>query len=94
MTSKIEGRGNDIKTNVYGWYCKHVGKACVLNNEVFWFWSWTQSNFDEKNGSSHVNEVRDTAKLAGLVENFINKYVKCYGCGNRETIILFNFITK
>ncbi|GAB4861397.1 Eukaryotic translation initiation factor 5A-1 [Ancistrocladus abbreviatus] len=50
-----------------------------------------QSKFDEKTGTSHVNGAHDTAKLAGLLENFIKKYVQCYGCGNPETEIL---ITK
>ncbi|KAK4426589.1 Eukaryotic translation initiation factor 5 [Sesamum alatum] len=50
-----------------------------------------QSKFDEKTGTSLVNGAHDTAKLAGLLENFIKKYVQCYGCGNPETEIL---ITK
>ncbi|XP_076928504.1 eukaryotic translation initiation factor 5-like [Bidens hawaiensis] len=50
-----------------------------------------QSKFDEKTGVSLVNGSHDTAKLAGLLENFIKKYVQCYGCGNPETEIL---ITK
>ncbi|KAM7278793.1 hypothetical protein ACFE04_005927 [Oxalis oulophora] len=43
------------------------------------------------NWDSLVNGSHDTAKLAGLLENFIKKYVQCYGCGNPETEIL---ITK
>ena len=50
-----------------------------------------QSKFDEKTGTSHVNGAHDTTKLAGLLENFIKKYVQCYGCGNPETEII---ITK
>ncbi|XP_031116440.1 eukaryotic translation initiation factor 5-like isoform X3 [Ipomoea triloba] len=50
-----------------------------------------QSKFDEKNGTSLVNGAHETAKLAGLLENFIKKYVQCYGCGNPETEII---ITK
>ncbi|KAE8666612.1 Eukaryotic translation initiation factor 5 [Hibiscus syriacus] len=50
-----------------------------------------QSKFDEKTGTSLVNGAHDTAKLAGLLENFIKKYVQCYGCGNPETEII---ITK
>ncbi|OAY66613.1 Eukaryotic translation initiation factor 5 [Ananas comosus] len=41
--------------------------------------------------TSLVNGAHDTAKLAGLLENFIKKYVQCYGCGNPETEIV---ITK
>ncbi|KAG4914198.1 hypothetical protein JHK82_054780 [Glycine max] len=75
MITKIEGRGNGIKTNVVNMV--DIGKAC--------------SKFDEKTGTSHVNGAHDTVKLAGLLENFIKKYVQCYGCGNPETEII---ITK
>ncbi|KAK9743338.1 hypothetical protein RND81_03G233300 [Saponaria officinalis] len=50
-----------------------------------------QSKFDEKTGTSLVNGSHDTSKLAALLENFIKKYVQCYGCGNPETEVL---ITK
>ncbi|KAJ6684309.1 EUKARYOTIC TRANSLATION INITIATION FACTOR [Salix viminalis] len=50
-----------------------------------------QSKFDEKTGTSLVNGSHETVKLAGLLENFIKKYVQCYGCGNPETEII---ITK
>ncbi|CAL5370862.1 unnamed protein product [Camellia sinensis] len=50
-----------------------------------------QSKFDEQTGVSLVNGSHDTAKLVGLLENFIKKYVQCYGCGNPETEVL---ITK
>ncbi|GJN29400.1 hypothetical protein PR202_gb17625 [Eleusine coracana subsp. coracana] len=49
-----------------------------------------QSKFDEKTGTSLVNGAHDTAKLAGLLEVFIKKYVQCYGCGNPETEILIS----
>jgi translation initiation factor 5 len=38
-----------------------------------------------------VNGAHDTTKLAALLENFIKKYVQCYGCGNPETEVV---ITK
>ncbi|MCL7027763.1 hypothetical protein MKW94_020621 [Papaver nudicaule] len=50
-----------------------------------------QSKFDEKTGVALVNGAHDTAKLAGLLENFIKKFVQCYGCGNPETQVI---ITK
>ncbi|PIA31112.1 hypothetical protein AQUCO_05200006v1 [Aquilegia coerulea] len=50
-----------------------------------------QSKFDEKTGVSLVNGAHETAKLAGLLENFIKKYVQCKECKNPETEII---ITK
>ena len=49
-----------------------------------------QSKFDEKTGIALVNGAHDTSKLAGLLENFIKKYVQCYGCGNPETEVLIS----
>ena len=34
-----------------------------------------QSQFDEKTGTCFVNGAHETTKLAGLLENFIKKYV-------------------
>lgn len=49
-----------------------------------------QSKFDEKTETALVNGAHDTAKLAGLLETFIKKYVQCYGCGNPLTEILIS----
>ncbi|KAL6201460.1 hypothetical protein ACLB2K_025174 [Fragaria x ananassa] len=92
MITKIEGRGNGIKTNVVNmvdiadklarppYITKYFG--CELG---------AQSKFDHKNKTCYVNGAHDTAKLAGHLENFIEKYVQCYRCGNPETEII---ITK
>ncbi|KAG8378336.1 hypothetical protein BUALT_Bualt08G0126800 [Buddleja alternifolia] len=66
-------------------------QACFLPTKYFGCELGAQSKFDEKTGTSHVNGTHNTAKLAGLLENFIKKFVQCYGCGNPETEII---ITK
>lgn len=93
MITKIEGRGNGIKTNVVNMVdiAKALGRPASYTTKYFGCELGAQSKFDEKTGTSHVNGAHDTAKLAGLLENFIKKYVQCYGCGNPETEIL---ITK
>ncbi|OIT27390.1 PREDICTED: probable eukaryotic translation initiation factor 5-1 [Nicotiana attenuata] len=93
MITKIEGRGNGIKTNVVNMVdiAKALGRPPSYTTKYFGCELGAQSKFDEKTGTSHVNGAHDTAKLAGLLENFIKKYVQCYGCGNPETEIL---ITK
>ncbi|KAL7263340.1 hypothetical protein ACSBR1_001502 [Camellia fascicularis] len=93
MTTKIEGRGNGIKTNVVNMVdiAKALGRPASYTTKYFGCELGAQSKFDEKTGTSHVNGAHDTAKLAGLLENFIKKYVQCYGCGNPETEII---ITK
>ncbi|RDX65274.1 Eukaryotic translation initiation factor 5, partial [Mucuna pruriens] len=93
MITKIEGRGNGIKTNIVNMVdiAKALARPASYTTKYFGCELGAQSKFDEKVGTSHVNGAHDTAKLAGLLEIFIKKYVQCYGCGNPETEIL---ITK
>ncbi|KAJ0836104.1 putative translation initiation factor IF2/IF5, W2 domain, MIF4G-like domain superfamily [Helianthus annuus] len=93
MITKIEGRGNGIKTNIVNMVdvAKALARPASYTTKYFGCELGAQSKFDEKTGVSLVNGSHDTAKLAGLLENFIKKYVQCYGCGNPETEIL---ITK
>ncbi|KAL7155984.1 hypothetical protein ABFS83_03G112700 [Erythranthe nasuta] len=93
MITKIEGRGNGIKTNIVNMVdiAKALGRPASYTTKHFGCELGAQSKFDEKTGASHVNGAHDTSKLAGLLENFIKKFVQCYGCGNPETEII---ITK
>ncbi|KAH9623940.1 hypothetical protein KSS87_009604 [Heliosperma pusillum] len=93
MITKIEGRGNGIKTNIVNMVdiAKALARPPSYTTKYFGCELGAQSKFDEKTGTSLVNGSHDTAKLAGLLEIFIKKYVQCYGCGNPETEVL---ITK
>ncbi|XP_074279520.1 putative eukaryotic translation initiation factor 5-2 [Silene latifolia] len=93
MITKIEGRGNGIKTNIVNMVdiSKALARPPSYTTKYFGCELGAQSKFDEKTGTSLVNGSHDTAKLAGLLEIFIKKYVQCYGCGNPETEVL---ITK
>ncbi|KAI3914632.1 hypothetical protein MKW92_034762 [Papaver armeniacum] len=93
MLTKIEGRGNGIKTNVVNMVdiAKALARPASYSTKYFGYELGAQSKFDEKTGIALVNGAHDTAKLAGLLDNFIKKFVQCYGCGNPETEII---ITK
>ncbi|XP_055826181.1 eukaryotic translation initiation factor 5-like [Solanum dulcamara] len=93
MLTKIEGRGNGIKTNVVNMVdiAKALARPPSYTTKYFGNELGAQSKFDEKSGTALVNGAHETPKLAGLLENFIKKYVQCYGCGNPETEVL---ITK
>ncbi|KAJ6707447.1 EUKARYOTIC TRANSLATION INITIATION FACTOR 5-1-RELATED [Salix viminalis] len=93
MVTKVEGRGNGIKTNIVNMVeiAKALARPASYTTKYFGCELGAQSKFDEKNGTSLVNGSHETVKLAGLLENFIKKYVQCYGCGNPETEII---ITK
>ncbi|KAL2644730.1 hypothetical protein R1flu_012317 [Riccia fluitans] len=89
LMTKIEGRGNGIKTNVVNMVevAKALARPPSYTTKFFGCELGAQSKFDEKTGTSIVNGAHETAKLAGLLEHFIKKYVQCYGCGNPETSI-------
>ncbi|CAN4116823.1 unnamed protein product [Withania somnifera] len=93
MITKIEGRGNGIKTNVVNMVdiAKALARPPSYTTKYFGNELGAQSKFDEKSGTALVNGAHETPKLAGLLENFIKKYVQCYGCGNPETEVI---ITK
>lgn len=93
MITKIEGRGNGIKTNIVNMVdiAKALARPASYTTKHFGCELGAQSKFDEKTGTALVNGAHDTTKLASLLETFIKKYVQCYGCGNPETEIL---ITK
>lgn len=93
LVTKVEGRGNGIKTNLVNMVevAKALARTPAYTTKFFGCELGAQSKFDEKTGTAIVNGAHETAKLAGLLENFIKKYVQCYGCGNPETEIV---ITK
>ncbi|KAH7433022.1 hypothetical protein KP509_07G050700 [Ceratopteris richardii] len=90
LITKVEGRGNGIKTNLVNMVdvAKALARPPAYTTKFFGCELGAQSKFDEKTGTSIVNGAHDTAKLAALLENFIKKYVQCYGCGNPETEII------
>ncbi|CAH8356267.1 unnamed protein product [Eruca vesicaria subsp. sativa] len=93
MVTKIEGKGNGIKTNIVNnvEIAKALGRPASYTTKYFGCELGAQSKFDQKTGTSLVNGAHSTAKLAELLEAFIKRYVQCYGCGNPETEII---ITK
>ncbi|GLJ52814.1 hypothetical protein SUGI_1125150 [Cryptomeria japonica] len=92
MITKIEGRGNGIKTNIVNMVdvAKALGRLPSYTTKYFGCELGAQSKFDEKTGTSHVNGAHETAKLSSLLEIFIKKYVQCHKCGNPETEILIS----
>jgi translation initiation factor 5 len=90
MLTKIEGRGNGIKTNIVNMVdiAKALARPASYTTKYFGCELGAQSKFDERTGICIVNGAHDTAKLAGLLENFIEKYVQCAKCRNPETEVL------
>mmetsp|Transcript_40084 Transcript_40084/g.102574 ORF Transcript_40084/g.102574 Transcript_40084/m.102574 type:complete len:482 (+) Transcript_40084:573-2018(+) len=89
LQTKIEGRGNGIKTNVMN----NVEVAKALERPPAYLIKYygcelgAQTKYDDKTGTSIVNGAHQTATIADLLEGFIKKYVQCYSCGNPETVV-------
>uniref|UniRef100_A0A0E0JVJ3 W2 domain-containing protein n=1 Tax=Oryza punctata TaxID=4537 RepID=A0A0E0JVJ3_ORYPU len=96
MITRIESRGNGIKTKIVNMVdiAKALARPASYITKYFSCVVGTRHTFDEKTGDSLVYGAHDTVKLAGLLENFIKKYVQCYGCGNPETEIVVSVISK
>jgi len=92
LITKIEGRGNGIKTNLVNMVdvAKALARPPSYTTKYFGCELGAQSKFDEKTGIALVNGAHDNSKLVALLEIFIKKYVQCYGCGNPETEILIS----
>jgi translation initiation factor 5 len=92
LMTKIEGRGNGIKTNLVNMVdvAKALARPPSYTTKYFGCELGAQSKFDEKTGIALVNGAHDNSKLVALLEIFIKKYVQCYGCGNPETEILIS----
>eukprot|EP00959_Pyramimonas_sp_CCMP1952_P406177 8512452-Pyramimonas_sp.AAC.1 len=87
LQSKIEGRGNGIKTNIVNMVdvAKALARPPSYTTKYFGCELGAQSKFDEKTGTAIVNGAHDTAKLTQLLEGFIKRFVQCFACGNPET---------
>jgi len=89
LKSKVEGRGNGVKTNVMNMVeiAKALGRPPSYTTKYFGCELGAQTKFVEDSGLSIVNGAHDQKALAQVLEGFIKKYVQCYSCGNPETII-------
>ncbi|CAN6338297.1 unnamed protein product [Urochloa humidicola] len=90
MVRKTEGRGNGIRTKIENIadIAKALDRPASYITKYFGYELGAKTKFEQR--TSSVNGAHDTVKLAGLLDNFINKFVQCYGCGNPETKILIS----
>ena len=89
IQSKIEGRGNGIKTNVVNLVdvSKALARPPMYTLKFFGNDLGALTKFDEKSGVAIVNGAHDAGKLAQSLEGFIKRFVQCSSCGNPETMI-------
>jgi len=91
MITKIEGRGKGTRTKIENMVgiAKALSRPASCITKYFGYKLGANSEFDEITGA-FVNGDHDTTKLNGLLDNFITKYVLCYGCSNPETKIFIS----
>ena len=89
IQSKIEGRGNGIKTNVVNLVevSKALARPPMYTLKFFGNDLGALTKFDERSGTAIVNGAHDAGKLAQSLEGFIKRFVQCFSCGNPETMI-------
>ncbi|KAF2481266.1 domain found in IF2B/IF5-domain-containing protein [Neohortaea acidophila] len=89
LQSKIEGKGNGIKTVI-------VNLSNVADNlarppsyviKYFGFELGAQTNIDPKDDRWIINGAHEASKLQDYLDGFIGKFVLCKDCKNPETVV-------
>lgn len=87
LTTKIEGKGNGIKTVIPNMadVARALSRPPTYPTKFFGCELGAQTSFDEKNERYIVNGAHDANRLRELLDAFIDKFVLCKSCKNPET---------
>ncbi|KXN86060.1 putative eukaryotic translation initiation factor 5 [Leucoagaricus sp. SymC.cos] len=90
LTTKIEGKGNGIKTVVPNMsdVARALSRPPAYPTKFFGCELGAQTSFDEKNDRYIVNGAHDANRLRELLDQFIEKFVLCKSCKNPETDLI------
>ena len=90
LQSKIEGRGNGIKTVIPNMsdVAKALSRPSTYPTKFFGCELGAQVKCDEVNDRYIVNGAHEAAKLQSLLDGFISKFVLCGSCSNPETDLI------
>lgn len=90
LISKIEGKGNGIKTVVPNMsdIARSLSRPPTYPTKFFGCELGAQVKTDEKTDRYIVNGAHDAPKLQELLDVFIKKFVLCGGCSNPETDLI------
>ncbi|KAJ3097615.1 hypothetical protein HK100_005301 [Physocladia obscura] len=99
IQSKIEGKGNGIKTVVPNItdVAQALSRSPAYVTKYFGFELGAQTKIDEKTNRHIVNGAHDAQKLQSVLDGFITKFVLCQSCKNPETDLIIqkgDIITK
>lgn len=90
IQTKIEGKGNGIKTVVVNLssVASSLARPGSYVIKYFGFELGAQTNIDPKDDRWIINGAHDAAKLQDHLDGFINKFVLCKKCKNPETDVV------
>ena len=90
LTTKIEGKGNGIKTVVPNMsdVARALCRPPTYPTKFFGCELGAQTTFDEKNDRYIVNGAHEANRLRELLDVFIDKFVLCKSCKNPETELI------
>lgn len=89
LQSKVEGKGNGIKTVVVNLpnVAQQLARPPSYVIKYFGFELGAQTNIDPKDDRWIINGAHDAPKLQDYLDGFINKFVLCRNCKNPETVV-------
>ena len=90
LTTKIEGKGNGIKTVIPNMsdVARALSRPPTYTTKFFGCELGAQTSFDEKNDRYIVNGAHNADRLRELLDVFIDKFVLCKSCKNPETELI------
>ncbi|OAA68008.1 Translation initiation factor IF2/IF5 [Niveomyces insectorum RCEF 264] len=89
LQTKIEGKGNGIKTVVTNLssVAQSLARPGSYLIKYFGFELGAQTNIDPPDDRWIINGAHDSAKLQDYLDGFITKFVLCKKCKNPETVV-------
>ncbi|KAG8627440.1 hypothetical protein KVT40_004923 [Elsinoe batatas] len=89
LQSKVEGKGNGIKTVVVNLsnVAQQLARPPSYVIKYFGFELGAQTNIDPKDDRWIINGAHDASKLQDYLDGFISKFVLCKDCKNPETVV-------
>jgi translation initiation factor 5 len=89
IQSKVEGKGNGIKTVIVNLsnVAHQLARPPNYVIKYFGFELGAQTNIDPKDDRWIINGAHEASKLQDYLDGFINKFVLCKECKNPETVV-------
>ncbi|GAM88864.1 hypothetical protein ANO11243_068980 [Dothideomycetidae sp. 11243] len=89
LQSKIEGKGNGIKTVIVNLsnVADQLARPPSYVIKYFGFELGAQTNIDPKDDRWIINGAHEASKLQDYLDGFISRFVLCRDCKNPETVV-------